>query len=109
DTMTINHGIPNSPFVYIVQPPSDLPYAERVQPNNPAFKRKVLSLKDPKTGQPWKAELWDIIRCKLHKLPDHMSRDMYGVNSLQLKQILEQRYPAIRMKQEVEILQLKKL
>jgi len=107
--MIINHGIPGSPFMYIIQPPSDEPYYERVQPNNPEFRKKVLSLRDPKTGQIWKGELWDIIRCKLHKIPDHMSRDMYGVNSLQLKKILEQRYPAIRMKQEVEILQLKKL
>jgi len=107
--MIINHGIPGSPFMYIIQPPSDEPYYERVQPHNKEFRKKVLSLKDPKTGQIWKAELWDIIRCKLHKIPDHMSHDMYGVNSLQLKQILEQRYPAIRMKQEVEILQLKKI
>ena len=107
--MTINHGIPSSPFMYIIQPPSDEPYSERVQPNNPDFKKKVLNLRDPKTGEHWKAELWDVIRCKLHRMPDHMSRDIYGVNSLQLKKNLEQRYPAIRTKQEVEILQLKKI
>jgi hypothetical protein len=105
----IHHGIPRSPFFYIIQPPAGESYSARVQPNNPEFKKRVITGRDPKSGQTWKAELWDIMKIKIHKLPDHMSRDIYGVNSAQLKPLLEQRYPEIRTKQEIEILQLKKL
>lgn len=105
----ILHGIPQSPFKYIVQPKSAEPYSARVNPNNPNFKKPVLEFKDPASGAKWKGELWDLLQLKLHQLPDHMSRAMYGVSSLELKKRLEARYPEIRTTQEIEILQVKKL
>jgi hypothetical protein len=105
----IIHGIPNHPFFYIIQPPSAQLYSERVQPQNPGFVKPVLDFKDPRTGQTWKAELWDVLRIDLYRIPDHMCRAAYGANSNAVVPMLEQRYPEVRTKKEIEFLQLKKL
>lgn len=105
----IQHGIPSHPFFYIMQPPSEIPYCERVQPQNPKFKKPVIELQDPKNKEVFRAELWDVLRVELIRVPDHMCRAAYGANSSAVVPMLEKRYPAIRTKKEVEFLQLKKL
>ena len=105
----IQHGIPSHPFFYIIQPPSDELYSKRVQPLNPDFKKPVLEFKDPRTKLPWKAELWDVLKIELYRIPDHMCRAAYGANSNTVVPMLEARYPELRTKKEVEFLQLKKL
>lgn len=105
----IQHGIPIHSFFYIIQPLSSVPYSERLQPNNPNFKKPVLKLQDPKSGKVHRAELWDVLRIELYKIPDHMCRAAYGTNSNVVVPMLEKRYPSIRTKKEVEFLQLKKL
>lgn len=105
----ILHGIPQSPFKYIVQPMSDKPFSRLINHDDPKAKKPVLEFKDPKSGAQWKGELWATIKLKFHELPDHMSRAIYGVSSQKLKELLEKRYPEIRTSQEIEILQVKKL
>ena len=105
----IQHGIPQHPFFYIIQPPSAVPYGERVQPQNPDFKKPVMELQDPKSKEKYKCELWDVLRLELFRMPDHMCRAAYGANAIEVKNVLVAKYPSIKNKQEVEFLQLKKL
>lgn len=105
----ILHGIPNHAFFYIIQPVSDESYSARVQPLNPDFKKPVIEIKHPKTQVVTRAELWDVLRIPLYSIPDHMCRAAYGANSNVVVPMLEERYPEVRTKKEIEFLQLKKL
>lgn len=106
ELLTINQGLPSQKFFMLAQPHNGNNGRISISKEIP---KPVYELKNPKTGQTAKAELYDYFVWELHEVPDSWCLLAYGLNSAKLVPLLMQQYPEFQTQTQVEFLLLKKL
>lgn len=105
----IEHGIPLQKYFAIAQPPSvSKPTTDALDPE---YVKPVLELKDPKTGQLFKAEVnghWTFTTDELLQ-HEEFCLLVYGISAHKLVKHLCRQYPEIEQTKKVRFILLKKI
>jgi hypothetical protein len=104
----IQHGIPQHPFFFIVQPDIGKSYGERVQVDS-EFEKPIIELEDPANKTRYKAQVWDVFKLHIDHVPRHFFLITYGAEAEKAIPRLEKKYPSIKQTRKVEFLLLKRL